>query len=284
LIELLVVIAIIAILAAMLLPALAMAKKKAQQAACLSNQKQLAVGWMMYVGDNNEAVMNFSTTAGTSVDGLSWRVQANYVTAAPPSGLAGEPLYKWLFQEGYKEGAMFQYAPNPDIIHCPGDFRGRLAGGKFAWDSYAGAGSFPGGYVTDDPLLAQIKKATQLLHQSERILFVEECASQGGGLPYIENLNAWDMRPGNPKTPAGPFFTASWIDSTAAFHGPVSTFSFADGHAEARKWQSGLVVAFANSMNPNKYPNLNGPEGVAANAAKNDLYYVASRFATPENP
>ena len=54
LIELLVVIAIIAILAALLLPALSSAKKKAQQAACINNQKQLALGMQMYLGDNND--------------------------------------------------------------------------------------------------------------------------------------------------------------------------------------------------------------------------------------
>src|SRR6266849_2007324 len=72
LIELLVVIAIIAILAAMLLPALSRAKLKATGAYCINNQKQLSLAWLMYAGDNNERVVNFIQDKNATGD-VPWR-------------------------------------------------------------------------------------------------------------------------------------------------------------------------------------------------------------------
>jgi prepilin-type N-terminal cleavage/methylation domain-containing protein/prepilin-type processing-associated H-X9-DG protein len=288
LIELLVVIAIIAILAAMLLPVLAMAKKKATQATCLSNQKQLALAWVMYVNENSDKLVSMSNRSATD-NPPDWRIRADLVTATPPVNLSGDDKTKWLFQAGYKQGALFQYAPNPDIIHCPGDFRTSIAG-HFCWDSYSGVGGYTGGDAGlegGNPTTAgSITKLTQVLHPSDRFTWVEECASQQFGNPIFgENDGTWEMHPGSP---ANNFKFAQWVDSPAAFHGTSSTFAFADGHVEAHRWINGSTIAFANDMNLDKYPNLTPNDGVGAAANTTpptaDCYYVASHFPTSLNP
>src|SRR5271169_6217880 len=77
LIELLVVIAIIAILAAMLLPALNAAKRRAAVAVCLSNQKQFALAWTLFPGDHADFIASGSQGNTTGDGYFAWRIAAN---------------------------------------------------------------------------------------------------------------------------------------------------------------------------------------------------------------
>ena len=112
LIELLVVIAIIAILAALLLPALSAAKSKAHSAACLNNQKQLQLAWIMYGHDNNDEMAPTVTRPDVSHPG--W-----YEDIAP-SWVLGSARFDTNVS-GITGGLLFHYTSSPGICHCPAD-------------------------------------------------------------------------------------------------------------------------------------------------------------------
>ena len=236
-IELLVVIAIIAILAALLLPALVRAKQKATQAACLSGHRQLALAWTMYADEQQNRMVNTHTGPNRTGD-TPWRFNAPPIAPTIPPGSSSQQTKLITYREGYKQGALFPYASNPDVAHCPGDTRMQRPEGGFAWCSLAGIGTLNG----ESPLLF---KLTELKHPGEMIVWIEECDSRG------ENTGSWLMNPSGPPD----FVGASFIDSPAVFHVRSSTFSFADGHASSRKWLDAATVEYAASMDPAKYKN-----------------------------
>ena len=274
LIELLVVIAIIAILAALLLPALASAKKKASLAVCLSNEKQLTLAWRMYTEDNNGYFVKPECKLPTDwrIGGTTTPGMWNPLAKSPPPGLTGQDLVRWETEEGYREGALFQYAPNPGIVHCPGDTRFAQNIDAYcsisACQGFAGATNLANGYPT--PLF----KEAQLKHPEDRFVWIEEMDSRG------DNINSWVMKIIGNKWP---FTTLQWIDSPAVYHVTSSSFGYADGHAAPNKWLESDTIDIAKSLDTSTSDGVKFYHTPPANQQR-DILWMAYHYPQVNNP
>jgi prepilin-type N-terminal cleavage/methylation domain-containing protein/prepilin-type processing-associated H-X9-DG protein len=233
LIELLVVIAIIAILAAMLLPALARAKQEALRAKCISNEKQMTLGWIMYL-DDNSGQLTPNHDGATTDPTVNWI--AGWISFASNNQDNTNLIY-------LQNGLLAPYLAKQTVVYkCPADIylcqesdgaksrvrsismNAFIQGG--AYFSEAASQGYPPNwshwYHTAGSALLAYNKVQDMVKPPPASLFVfsEE---------HPDSINDGWM---NVRSGSGVY----WEDLPANFHGKGTTFSYADGHVDYHKW------------------------------------------------
>ncbi len=263
LIELLVVIAIIAILAALLLPALSRSKQQAQGIGCMNNSRQLTLAWRLYADDNRQ-VLPYGYAA--NFPSLVWSGSNNYDESDTPTD-AGN----WDAVHGIETGAIWPYCgKSTGIWHCPADdSTGKSPQGgvvprprSYSMENFIGGNDGTlGGWDGNTPFYLALKLTDLRTPATTFILLDEAEHTINDGFFIVETAGYT----------GAPNAAEQIIDYPSARHVRAAGFSFGDGHSEIHQWKDPHVYA-----PPATYPQPTLPKSP-------DVFWLQSHV-TPNVP
>lgn len=260
LLELLVVIGVIGIVAAMLLPVIARAKRAPQRVVCVNNTRQLLLGWMMYAGENEDHLV---------ANGGGDRTRATPLTLGPSNWV--DNVMTWELDPGNTNRSFVHRSPlspfiseEPSLYRCPADRAlsdvQRQAGWRQRVRSYSMNGmvgdageSMRSGHNVNNPEYVQFLTLGSIPQPEEIFVFIEEH-------PDSINDGYFLNRPDDHE----------WMDLPASTHEGAGVLSFADGHAEVHRWQNG------ETLRPAEPDGAQLPFRVEA-GRRQDYYWLAWR-------
>ena len=211
LIELLVVIAIIAILAALLLPALAKSKAKAEAVTCSNNLQQLSLAWILYAEDNGDLLVNNHGVPETLARRQTW---ANNVE----DWLGSDDNTNLVYLTDSKLGPFANRSTK--IYKCPSDREPAPNGPRIRSMSMNAQVGDPGELTNRfNPFYEQFYKSAEVRNPSGIFVFLDEQADTLNDGFFVNRLDdyAWGNLPGS-------------------YHNGGVNLSFADGHQESHRW------------------------------------------------
>jgi len=227
LIELLVVIAIIALLMALLMPALERVREQAQRIVCLNNLKELMLAYNFYLEDNDGKLVNGDTeeyTGAYNPGGFHYNEHAwvlkDWGTPEPTLDRKKQSIL---------DGALYPYVKNAKVYSCP-----TLLAGHFRTYAISDAMNCKG-WGNNRVLL---KHETDIRRPHIRFIFLDDGGTAGATLGGYTCFSVHS--PGNDRW--------RWWDPPPIRHGDGTTFAFADQHVEYWKWQDARTIEFGLQM------------------------------------
>ncbi len=247
-IELLVVLAVLAILTAVLAPALSRGRDRALTIQCLNNKRQLAIACQMYSAENNNYLVPNAP--------VSAYVMGRYLGWCPGQESWGAVRYN-IDEEGYRTNGLGLYVNNVKVYKCPADTIPSDNGDRIRSISMSPA------MIGDlEPLIGptQYAQLASMLSGYQLFKKVTDLGCIGVSKAWIFcDESMYTLNDGYLQCNLKPSGSPGYPDVPAAYHGSGNCFSFADGHAEYKRWRYVAADPNAGILNCPYAKDVRGP-------------------------